>query len=456
VPADHERLSRREFLTRSAMAVAGATLFSCTGGRPIPQITDKVGEIDTQWPIKRVVYLMLENRSFDNIFGKFPGANGTTVGVRDGKEVPLTRCTSWLPGDLAHDYAAALNHLNGGKQDGFATGLYGPYFAYTQFEEEDIPNYFHWARRYVLCDNFFASAHGPSYPNHFYSIAGQSGGAFDNPENIQSRKEEGKSYKSWGCDAIGEDVFVLVRDEHGYITKHDTCFRFKTVGDQLLEQGIDWAFYSAEWGQPGYFWSAYNGIEQIFHTDLWHEHIRPVDRLLDDLDRGDLPAVTWITPRFELSDHPPWSSCFAHNWVTAIVDRIMRGPMWKHTAIFITWDEWGGFYDHVPPPRVDHLGLGFRVPMLVISPYAKRGYIDDARGEFSSPLKFIADNWGLSYLTDRIRNTHNFEHVFDFHRKPRPPDPLPPMTRCEGKAFEWIEHSKDWPKGIPPPTDNPI
>src|SRR5919198_772973 len=448
MPEEHQRLSRREFLTRSAMAVAGGVLASCTGGGSTPRLGDHVAAIDTRWPVKRVVYLMLENRSYDNLFGRFPRGNGATVGVRDGHEVPLTRCPQWLPGDLQHDYSASVHCLNGGKLDGFAQGVYGPYFAYSQYEEQDVPNYWHWAREFVLCDNFFASTLGPSFPNHLYAIAGQSGGAFDNPENIETRVEGGKIYKSWGCDAIGDDVFVFTRDERGNVTKHDTCFDFKTVGQQLTERGVDWAFYSADWGQPGYFWNAYNGIEAIFHTDLWHEHIRAVDKVLADIDTGNLPSVTWITPRFQLSDHPPWSTCFAHNWVTDIVNRIMRGPMWKHTVVFITWDEWGGFYDHVLPPKVDRLGLGFRVPMLVISPYARRGYLDDARGEFSSPVKFIADNWGLSYLTDRIARTHNFQHVFDFKAKPRPPDPRRMVTDCEGSPFTYIRHSKQWPSNI--------
>src|SRR4029450_698529 len=160
--------------------------------------------------------------------------------------------------------------------------------------------------------------------------------------------------------------------------------------------GLSWAYYAAEPGQPGYFWNALNGIEGVFHTDLWRpERIRSVDRLPQDIRAGRLPAVTWVTPRFELSDHPPESTCFAHNWLTDIVNAVMESDDWEHTAIFLTWDEWGGFYDHVPPPEVDDLGFGFRVPMLVLSPFARKGYVDDAEGEFSSPLRFVADNWGL-------------------------------------------------------------
>ena len=149
----------------------------------------------------------------------------------------LIKCPDWLPGDLPHDRAAALSCLNGGKLDGFADGAYGDPWSYSQFQEQQLPNYWHWAREYALSDNFYASALGPSYPNHFFFIAGQSGGVIDNPENILTRpgKDGEKPFKSWGCDALGDDVFVLVKDDKGNLSKHDSCFNFKTVGQQLTE-----------------------------------------------------------------------------------------------------------------------------------------------------------------------------------------------------------------------------
>jgi phospholipase C len=164
-----------------------------------------------------------------------------------------------------------------------------------------------------------------------------------------------------------------------------------------------------------------------------------------DIRDGNIPAVTWITPLFQLSDHPPWSTCFSHDWVTTIVNAVMTGPMWRHTAIFITWDEWGGFYDHVEPPKVDHLGLGIRVPCLTISPYAARGLVDHELGEFVSPHRFIADNWGLGYLSDRVRGTHNFEHVFEFDRRPRDPDPRPVRGVCRGEWQKALWDAENWP-----------
>ena len=397
---------------------------------------------------------MLENRSFDNLFGRFPGVNGTTVGVKWGKETPLIRCPDWLPGDLPHDYAAALNCLNGGKLDGFAGGVYGDPWSYSQFQEQQLPNYWFWGKEYALSDNFYASVLGPSYPNHFFFIAGQSGGVIDNPENIEVRVDGEMKFKSWGCDAFGEDVFVLVKDAEGNLAKHDTCFRFKTVGEQLTDIGVDWRYYSATPGQVGYFWNAFNGVSDVFHSDLWHEHAaNPVDRLIDDIEANELPAVTWVTPQFALSDHPPASSSFAHNWVSDVVNAVMKSDMWEHTAIFVTWDEWGGFYDSVMPPVVDGLRLGFRVPLLTISPYARRGLIDDEMGEFSSPLRFISDNWGLDPLTPRIANTHNFEHVFDFSAKPRAPAISTRRAKTYGDAFDFPDDYPGWPVGTEPVTN---
>ena len=462
-PHDDERgdahplpLSRRRFLQTSAMAVAGGVLFSCTGGRTTPSVDDPTASIDTNTPIKRVIYVMLENRSFNNLFGKFPGVTGTTTGVEYGNEKPLIPCPDWLPGDLPHDRAAYLNCVNGGKLDGFGTGIYGSTYAYTQFDEPQIPNYWLWAKEYAISDNFFASAAGPSYGNHYYFIAGQSGGVIDNPENIETRVDGDKKYKSWGCDAIGDDVFVFVKDDQGNLTKHDTCFTFKTVGEQLSEIDVDWAYYSAVPGQVGYFWNAYNGIANVFHTDMWHEHVRPVDRLVQDIEAGSLPPVTWVTPRFELSDHPPFSTGHSHNWITDIVNAVMKSPEWEHTAIFLTWDEWGGFYDPVMPPEVDPVGLGIRVPLLTISPYTRRGVIDDELGEFSTPLRFIADNWGLDYLTPRIANTHNFEHVFDFSKKPRPPVLGKKRAPAYGTPFTWPGDTyPGWEAGTTP-VENPL
>ena len=243
---------------------------------------------------------------------------------------------------------------------------------------------------------------------------------------------------------------MFVQDEHGFITKHDTCFRIPTMGEKLSERNIDWAFYSSRPNQPGYIWQAYSAIEGVFHTDLWDEHIWSVDDLMRDVEAGVLPPVTWVTPHFQLSDHPPFSTRYAHNWVAELVNGIMRSDMWEHTAIFLTWDEWGGFYDHVPVPKMDPWDMGFRVPALVISPFARRGLVYDEVVEFTAPLRFIADNWGVEPFTHRMGISRNFEDVFDFTAKPRPPVRGRTVDPTTKDAYDFPEHYGGWDPGTSP------
>jgi phospholipase C len=381
----------------------------------------------TVWPIKHVVFLVKENRTFDNLFGTFPGADGVSFGFDDGKRRPLTRGTDGSIGseDIAHCYECSLAAWNHGQMDGFNQDATTDRWAYTQLRRSQLPNYWHWAERFVLADRFFSSAQGPSFPNHLYTIAAQSGGAHDNPR----RHGAFRSSNTFGCDAPkGQTVTVV--DSEGKERQVRPCFEFRTEGDLLNDAGIDWAYYAAEPDQLGYIWSAYAAIGHIRETRQWKEHILPVDRLIADIDRDRLPPITWISPRYEVSEHPQFSFCAGENWSTQVINAIMRSPMWKNTAIFVTWDDYGGFYDHVAPPQVDDFGFGIRVPLLVISPYALKGVVDHRLGEFSSVLRFIEDNWRLGRLTGRDRSAKNLSYDFDFTQEPRPPDPLPLRTDC--------------------------
>jgi phospholipase C len=381
----------------------------------------------TRWPIEHVVFLIKENRTFDNLFGTFPGANGTSVGYDDGDRRRLVRGTDGSIGseDIPHCYTCSLAAWNHGKMDGFNQDPASDRWAYTQLVRSQLPNYWHWAARFVLADNFFSSAQGPSFPNHLYAIAAQSGGAHDNPR----RTAPFRSSNTFGCDAPkGQTVTVV--DSEGHEKHVQPCFDFRTEGDLLTKAGIDWAYYAAEPDQLGYIWSAYSAIRHIRETREWHRHVLPVDDVVDDIRHDRLPPVTWIAPRYEVSEHPQYNFCAGENWSTRVIDAIMRSPMWESTAIFVTWDDYGGFYDHVPPPQIDGFGLGIRVPLIVISPYARRGVVDHHVGEFSSVLRFIEDNWGVSQLTDRDRQAMDLSYDFDFGRRPRNPDPLPPRSDC--------------------------
>jgi phospholipase C len=383
----------------------------------------------TRWPIKRVVFLIKENRTFDHLFGRFPGARGVTVGMDQGERRPLVRGIDRLPGDIPHCYRCAIRAWNGGAMDDFDQGKHGEW-AYSQLHRSQLPNYWRWAEEFVLFDNVFASAHGPSFPNHLYTIAAQSGGARDNP-----RRPDFFS-NTFGCDAP-EQQLVEVVDSEGVVERVPPCFDFLTEGDLLNRAGIPWAYYAAQEDQNGYIWSAYAAIRRYREDpERWQRHMFPVDDVVGAIRTGRLPPITWITPRYQLSEHPEFSFCHGENWSTVVIDAIMRSPMWEHTAIFLTWDDYGGFYDHVPPPQVDRMGMGIRVPMILISPFARRGLVSHELGEFSSVLRFIEDNWGLRQLTHRDREATPLLSAFDFDQEPRPPVPLPRRTDCRGPVFK--------------------
>jgi phospholipase C len=398
-------------------------------------------QIETTTPIKHVVFVIKENRSFDNLFGRFPGADGATVASDHGTPRPITKgYDQRLPHDLPHDFEAAVKSYDGGKMDGFNLTPAADQYAFTQMTgPKMLPNYWHWAQQFVLGDHFFASMNGPSYPNHLYTIAAQSGGARDNP--LAPSANDHGVYKSWGCDAPKSEK-VQIMDSEGAMHTVPPCFDFQTEGDLLEKANIPWAYYAAPpvpWDQSpksGYIWSAYASVRHIRdNPKQWSQHIFPVQHLIDDIRHDRLPPVTWVTPQFAFSEHPEYNFCDGENWSTRVIDAIMQSPMWSSTAIFLTWDDWGGFYDHVPPPQIDKFGLGIRVPFLVISPYAKQGFIDHHHNEFSSVLRFIEDNWGLSQLTNRDREADDLDEAFDFARSPRPPDPRPERTDCVGNAF---------------------
>jgi phospholipase C len=399
-----------------------------TGGGPRPAFVD-ANAFSTRWPIKHVVFLIKENRTFDNLFGTFPGANGASTGMDHGVQRPLVRGTQGRTyTDIPHCYTCAIEAWDGGKMDGFNQNAAADRWAYTQLYRDQLPNYWHWASHNVVFDNFFASAQGPSFPNHLYAIAAQSGGAHDNPRRVPGTIGS----NTFGCDAPDTQLVEVV-DSEGTVEKIPPCFDFRTEGDLLNHAGIPWAYYAASEQQKGYIWSAYSAIRRYRENPAhWQRHIRPVDQVVRDIQRDHLPPITWVTPRFEVSEHPDYNFCQGENWSTQVIDSIMRSPMWKDTAIFLTWDDYGGFYDHVPPPQVDDFGFGFRVPMLVISPYAKDGKVSHELGEFSSVLRFIEDNWGLSKLTPRDRLATPMRSAFDFTQDPRPPDALPQRTDCTG------------------------
>jgi phospholipase C len=210
-------------------------------------------------------------------------------------------------------------------------------------------------------------------------------------------------------------------DDQGHITRVPPCFNFTTLADRLEEAGISWKYYAPGFGQSGYIWSAFDAIDQIRNTPLWDEKVVSDTQFVADASAGELPAVSWLVTGGGKSEHPPASTCMGENWTVDQINAVIQGGLWSSTAIFLTWDDFGGFYDHVPPRQADAFGLGPRVPLLIISPYAKHGYISHTEYEFSSVLKFIETRFGLTPLCERDLLANDLLDSFNFHRRPLPP-----------------------------------
>jgi phospholipase C len=380
--------------------------------------------------IKHIVFIVKENRTFDNYFGTFPRADGATSGtISTGDVIPLRHAPDMTPRDIDHSYQAAVKAIDGGAMDRFdliaGGNVNGDFLAYSQYYESDIPNYFAYARNFVLADAFFSSLQGPSFPNHLYTVGAQSGKAINNPAN---------SNNHWGCDAPANSLVQTLEDD-GSIVPVYPCFDFDTLADRLEEEGLSWKYYAPGEGQSGYIWSALDAIRHIRLTSLWQQHVVPTAQFVQDAQNGQLPAVSWLVVGSGLSEHPPASVCLGENWTVAQLNAVMSGPDWNSTVVFLTWDDFGGFYDHVAPPVVDNFGFGPRVPFLIISPWAKRGHITHTTLEFSSVLKFIEERFDLDPLTERDQDANDLIDSFDFDHRPRKPLLLQ-ARQCQGATAD--------------------
>jgi phospholipase C len=368
--------------------------------------------------IKHIVFIVKENRTFDDYFGTFPGADGATSGqISTGEVIPLRHAPDMTPRDIDHSYQAAVEATDGGAMDRFdliqGGNVNGDYLSYSQYLESDIPNYFAYARNFVLADAFFSSLEGPSFPNHLYTVGAQSNRAINNPLSITTPGR-------WGCDAAA-DSRVQTLEEPGDFGSVYPCFDFDTLGDRLEEQGLSWKYYAPGQGESGYIWSALNAVRHIRLTSLWQQHVIPTAQFVQDAQNGQLPTVSWLVVGSGMSEHPPASVCMGENWTVEQLNAVMSGPDWDSTVVFLTWDDFGGFYDHVAPPVVDNFGFGPRVPLLIISPWARRGHITHTTLEFSSVLKFIEERFDLDPLTERDQDANDLIDSFDFDHRPRAP-----------------------------------
>jgi phospholipase C len=398
-------------------ASLAATLSAAQGKSPAPPSGAKDITV-----INHIVFIIKENRSFDNYFGQFPGANGATTGVTSfGATWPLQETPDYAyPFDPEHGWNSGNEAIDGGKMDGFDlladANINGQgYLGFTQASQAQLPNYWTYAQNYVLADNAFSSIQSDSFTNHLYTVAAQDTGAL-----FIKGPTTGAQSGSFGCDAPVGTAGVTA-DEEGNISDVFPCYDIQTLADSLQSAGISWKFYAPPNGQRGYNFSTLDAINHIRNGPLWTTNVVNDANFVSDAGTG-LPAVSWLVTGGSASEHPKHGAlCAGENWTVQQINAIMNGPDWNSTAIFITWDDFGGLYDHVAPPVVDNWGLGPRVPFLIVSPYAKTGYISHTQYEFSSVLKFIEERFGLSPLTERDANANDTTDSFDFTQSPRLP-----------------------------------
>ncbi|MBA3431674.1 MAG: hypothetical protein H0U16_09380 [Actinobacteria bacterium] len=381
-------------------------------------------------PIKHIVFIVKENRTFDNYFARYPGAEGTKTGqTSEGKTVRLSVATDVLTPDLGHGFFDGVTGINGGKMNGFDQVVNGESLAgYSSFTRKGMPNYWSYADNFVLSDHTFSSMYGPTFPEHLYTVGAQAGRVVGN--KLQTDAEGGY------CDDSGETVyrFTKMNDKErervmraeqradidtigDYWEEVRACFNFEVLPDKLAKKGISWRYYADE----GSWMNAMLAIKHMRFSKHWGREIIPEENFIDDINSGNLAKVSWVVPGPGFNEHPGGPSvCMGENWTVEHVNAIMRSKQWKNTAIFITWDDFGGFYDHVEPPHYDVMGLGPRVPMLIISPWAKEGYVDSTTYEFSSVLKFMEETLGLNCMTHRDCSADNMMNAFDFSQAPDP------------------------------------
>jgi phospholipase C len=352
--------------------------------------------------------LMQENHSFDNYFGTYPGADGipaNTCMPVDPTGATTTDCVApFHIGDsgvanIGHTSSVFAKEYNNGALNGFVSAFSKQRDVGNQamgyYDARDLPYYWNIADNYVLFDRLFTSAAGGSVWNHMFWVTG-------GPGNFQD-----DSLKPTGFDDV------------------------PTIFDRLQAAGISWKFYVQHY-QPDITFRNPSAADQSSQT-IWvpplnynrflddpalHSRIVDMSEYYKDLANGTLPAVSFMVPA-GASEHPPGSIQAGERFVRSIVTSLMSSSSWSSSAFMWTYDDWGGWYDHVSPPSVDRYGYGFRAPGLLVSPYAKKGVVDHTTLDFTSQLKFIENNWGVAPLADRDSKANDITSAFDFHAAPR-------------------------------------
>ncbi len=400
-----------------------------------------------------IVVMIQENRSFDDFFATYPGADGATWGRNhNGKKVYLKKSVLAFD-NTSHTHFTFTKEYDHGKMDGFdlifkvtpgGNQVPAGDYAYRYVDPKEIQPYWTLANEYVLADHMFQTQSSGSFTAHQDLIAG--GTAIDPTESVI----DFPTHAPWGCDAPKGTVTSLITSTGKYLRDEGPfpCFRYATLRDLLDAKHLSWKYFAPRFAIPtGRVWDAFDAIRVVRYGPEWKDSVvTPQTDIFRALHKGRLPAVTWIAPDALDSDHPGNHSDTGPSWIASVVNAIGKSPYWESTAIVIVWDDWGGQFDNVRPPQIDPAGLGFRVPCLIISPYARKGYVSHTQYEFGSILKFIENNWNLGRLGTSDRRSTSIIDAFDFTQHPRAFVPIP--AKYPESYFE-----KRPPSGLPVDTE---
>jgi phospholipase C len=338
-----------------------------------------------------------------------------------------------------HQHKAWVQEYDGGRMDGWdrvdTLPRQDPDFPYAYVPRSEVEPYFDMAQQYTFADRLFQSNTGPTFPAHLYLISGQSAYAANNPNEQETTRF------AWGCDSPLTARVTQIAPNGEEVPGPWPCYNFETLADIAMPFGVTWRYYAPGLDELGNIWSAYDAIRHIRYSPYWANVISPETQVLRDARRADLPNITWVVPTARNSDHPfPTHSSardlgvegaiYGPEWVSAIVNTIGHSPIWNSTAIIVVWDDWGGWYDHVKPPQLDRMGLGFRVPMIVISPWAKRHYVSHVQHEFGSIVRFIETTYDLPSLHTTDDRADALRDCFDFTQHPAPFKTIPTLRQA--------------------------
>jgi len=413
------------------------SLASCAGVATNPAASARGGaaarRANASNPIQHVVIVVQENRTTDNLFNGLPGADTVPSGKNShGQNVTLVPELLTAPYVLYHTHSDFETEYDKGRMDGFnldpsqcdtRASQCPPksQMAYAYVPQYEVQPYFDLAEQYTFADNAFASQSGPSFPGHQYLVSGTStiadGSNLRASENPETRREQ----DTGGCDSQ-QSARVQLIDQYG--RENQTaypCFTRAALTDLLDQAGLSWHYYQ-QYSGPG-LWNGLDAIKQLREgkpAEYAANVITPSAQFLTDIGNGYLADVTWITPSPKASDHAGETDGTGPSWVASVVNAIGASSYWQSTAIVVVWDDWGGWYDHVAPAQRNSFELGMRVPMLVISPYAKVGYVSHVKYEFGSILKFVEKTFGLPSLGTTDQNANNLNDCFNFKSRARP------------------------------------